>query len=172
MDKERINMKANRHTSLGLSDEDVLEMYRYMLLARKLDERMWLLNRSGKINFVVSGQGQEAAQIGAGFALDRTKDYIAPYYRDLGLVLYYGMTTKDICYLLSVNMKILILQEDRCQTTSVIKKEKLFRIFSCDYTSTTCSWVCISIENQKRSICYFYNIRRWLNESRRFSRRA
>src|SRR5699024_10833808 len=49
-----------------------------------------------KINFVVSGQGQEAAQIGAGFALDRTKDYIAPYYRDLGLVLYYGMTTKDI----------------------------------------------------------------------------
>src|SRR5699024_6053410 len=96
MDKERKNMKANRHTSLGLSDEDVLEMYRYMLLARKLDERMWLLNRSGKINFVVSGQGQEAAQIGAGFALDRTKDYIAPYYRDLGLVLYYGMTTKDI----------------------------------------------------------------------------
>lgn len=96
MDKERIDMKANRHTSLGLSDEDVLEMYRYMLLARKLDERMWLLNRSGKINFVVSGQGQEAAQIGAGFALDRTKDYIAPYYRDLGLVLYYGMTTKDI----------------------------------------------------------------------------
>src|SRR5699024_12403489 len=92
-DKERINMKANRHTSLGLSDEDVLEMYRYMLLARKLDERMWLLNRSGKINFVVFGQGQEAEQIGAGFALDRTKDYIAPYYLDLGLVLFYGMST-------------------------------------------------------------------------------
>src|SRR5699024_12487770 len=73
-----------------------MAIYRYMLLTRRLDGRMWLLNRSGKINFVGSGQGQEAAQIGAGFALDRTKDYIAPYYRDLGLVLYYGMTTKDI----------------------------------------------------------------------------
>lgn len=96
MDKERVDMTANRHTSLGLTDEDVLEMYRYMLLARKIDERMWLLNRAGKINFVVSGQGQEAAQIGAGFALDKAVDYIAPYYRDLGLVLYYGMTSKDM----------------------------------------------------------------------------
>ncbi|WP_176222297.1 thiamine pyrophosphate-dependent dehydrogenase E1 component subunit alpha [Tuberibacillus sp. Marseille-P3662] len=71
-------------------------MYEAMLLARKIDERMWLLNRAGKIPFVVSCQGQEAAQIGAAFALDRAKDYIAPYYRDLGLVLAFGMSTQDI----------------------------------------------------------------------------
>lgn len=89
-------MNENRHKSLGLSDREVLEMYETMLLARKVDERMWLLNRSGKIPFVVSCQGQEAAQVGAAFALDRTKDYVLPYYRDLGVVLAFGMTARDI----------------------------------------------------------------------------
>ncbi|QSO49891.1 thiamine pyrophosphate-dependent dehydrogenase E1 component subunit alpha [Alicyclobacillus mengziensis] len=69
-------------------------MYRYMVLARTVDERMWLLNRSGKVPFVISCQGQEGAQAGAGFALDRNRDYIAPYYRDLCLVLIYGHTAK------------------------------------------------------------------------------
>ena len=54
---------------LGLTDEKVLEMYETMLLARRIDERMWLLNRAGKIPFVISCQGQEAAQVGAAFAL-------------------------------------------------------------------------------------------------------
>lgn len=89
-------MNENRHKNLGLSDREVLEMYEMMLLARKVDERMWLLNRSGKIPFVVSCQGQEAAQVGAAFALDRTKDYVLPYYRDLGVVLAFGMTARDI----------------------------------------------------------------------------
>jgi 2-oxoisovalerate dehydrogenase E1 component alpha subunit len=57
---------------------------------------MWLLNRAGKIPFVVSCQGQEAAQVGAAFALDRDKDYILPYYRDMGVVLTFGMTAKEL----------------------------------------------------------------------------
>ncbi|MDV2686996.1 thiamine pyrophosphate-dependent enzyme, partial [Alkalihalophilus lindianensis] len=63
-------MTEKRHEVLGLSDEKVLEMYETMLLARRIDERMWLLNRAGKIPFVISCQGQEAAQVGAAFALD------------------------------------------------------------------------------------------------------
>lgn len=89
-------MSNNRHFALGLSDEKVLEMYETMLLARKIDERMWLLNRAGKIPFVISCQGQEAAQAGAAFALDREKDYVLPYYRDLAVVLAFGMTTKEV----------------------------------------------------------------------------
>lgn len=89
-------MTENRHRTLGLSDEAVLEMYETMLLARRLDERMWLLNRAGKIPFVISCQGQEAAQVGAAFALDRQKDYILPYYRDIGVVLSFGMTARDL----------------------------------------------------------------------------
>lgn len=89
-------MGENRHKELGLTDEQVLDMYRTMLLARKIDERMWLLNRAGKIPFVISCQGQEAAQVGASFALDREKDYVAPYYRDMGVVLAFGMTAKEL----------------------------------------------------------------------------
>lgn len=89
-------MAEFRHRSLGLSDDTVLEMYETIVLTRKLDERMWLLNRSGKIPFVISGQGHEGAQIGAAYALDRTKDYILPYYRDLGVVLSFGMTPREI----------------------------------------------------------------------------
>lgn len=89
-------MAENRHKSLGLTDENVLEMYRTMLLSRKIDERMWLLNRAGKIPFVISCQGQEATQIGAAYALNREEDYILPYYRDLGVVLAFGMTPRDL----------------------------------------------------------------------------
>src|SRR5690625_1003751 len=89
-------MQQNKHIPLGLSDEDVLKMYRTMLLARKIDERMWLLNRSGQIPFVISCQGQEAAQVGAAFAMNKEVDYIAPYYRDVGIVLHFGMTTKNL----------------------------------------------------------------------------
>jgi 2-oxoisovalerate dehydrogenase E1 component alpha subunit len=89
-------MTENRHQKLGLNDDQVIEMYETMLMARKIDERMWLLNRAGKIPFVISCQGQEAAQIGASFAMDRSKDFVAPYYRDLGVVLAFGQTPTEV----------------------------------------------------------------------------
>ena len=67
-------MIKSQHEQLGLSNEKVLEMYETMLTARKIDERMWLLNRAGKIPFVISCQGHEGAQVGAAYALDRKKD--------------------------------------------------------------------------------------------------
>jgi 2-oxoisovalerate dehydrogenase E1 component alpha subunit len=72
------------------------EMFRFMVLARALDERMWLLNRAGKAPFVISCQGHEAAQVGAAFALDRGKDFTLPYYRGLGTVLVMGMTPTEV----------------------------------------------------------------------------
>lgn len=84
------------HHDLGLTDDDVINMYRMMLLARKFDERGLILQRSGKINFHVSGIGQEAAQVGAAFALQKQKDYFLPYYRDYAFVLSVGMTVNDL----------------------------------------------------------------------------
>lgn len=89
------NLTQNRHQAVGLSDTQVLDMYYYMLLARKLDERQWLLNRAGKVPFVISCQGQEAAQVGAAFAFEKGKDYACPYYRDLGVVLVMGQSSRD-----------------------------------------------------------------------------
>jgi 2-oxoisovalerate dehydrogenase E1 component alpha subunit len=89
-------MAVNAHVELGLNEKKLIEMYETMMLARRIDERMWLLNRAGKIPFTISCQGQEAAQVGAAFALDNEKDYILPYYRDLGVVLTFGMTAKEL----------------------------------------------------------------------------
>lgn len=89
-------MKEAKHRTLGLTDEQAISMYRYMLTARKFDERGLVLQRAGKINFHVSGIGQEAAQVGAAFALQKQHDYFLPYYRDYAFVLALGMTTKEL----------------------------------------------------------------------------
>jgi len=79
-----------------VDEPTLLALYRYMLLARAMDERMWLLNRSGKVPFVISCQGHEAAQVGAAFALERGKDFTLPYYRGLATVLVMGMTPREV----------------------------------------------------------------------------
>jgi 2-oxoisovalerate dehydrogenase E1 component alpha subunit len=78
-----------------LGNETLLEMYWIMLLARKIDERAWVLHRQGKIAFHISGIGHEATQVGAAFALDRGKDWLVPYYRDLAMVLAFGLTPSE-----------------------------------------------------------------------------
>lgn len=85
-----------RHRKLGLSDEQAVEMYKYMQKARKFDERSYLLQRAGKIGFHVSGIGQEVTQVATAFALEKGKDYFLPYYRDYGFVLAVGMSMKEL----------------------------------------------------------------------------
>lgn len=75
--------------------ETLLLMYREMLLARLFDERMIQLNRAGKVSLSISGQGHEAAQIGAAFAFDRARDWFLPYYRDWAVCLHVGMTVRE-----------------------------------------------------------------------------
>lgn len=84
------------HTALGLSDTDLIALYRDMLFARKLDERMWALNRQGRVPFVVSVSGHEATQVGAAAAIDPTKDWSLPYYRDTAYALSIGMSAEDL----------------------------------------------------------------------------
>jgi 2-oxoisovalerate dehydrogenase E1 component len=86
----------DRHTGLGLTGEDLVGMYRTILLARVLDQKVWALNRMGKAAFVVSGQGHEGAQVGAAWALRAGHDVVLPYYRDMGVMLALGMTAEQI----------------------------------------------------------------------------
>ncbi len=74
---------------------ELLEAYRWMLFARRLDERMWQLIRQGKGHFAVPCQGHEAVGVGYALALKRGYDYIAPHYRDLSAVLAFGITARD-----------------------------------------------------------------------------
>ena len=89
-------MAKDKHTALGLKEEDLVEMFRVMLLARVCDERQWALNRQGKAPFVVPVSGHEAAQVGSAWAFERSKDVFCPYYRDLALVMACGFTPTDI----------------------------------------------------------------------------
>ncbi|MEO1289419.1 MAG: thiamine pyrophosphate-dependent dehydrogenase E1 component subunit alpha [Chloroflexota bacterium] len=78
-----------------LSSDDLLSMYWYMLLSRRVDERAWVLHRQGKIPFHISSIGHEALQVAAAFAINRGVDYTYPYYRDLAFVLTLGYTPLD-----------------------------------------------------------------------------
>ena len=82
--------------SVGLTDDDLIGMYRLVFLARALDERMWVLNRAGRIPFVISGQGHEGAQVGITWPLQKGHDWIAPFYRSIATCLTFGMSPRDI----------------------------------------------------------------------------
>ena len=82
--------------SVGLTDDDLVEMYRLVALARAVDERMWILNRAGRIPFVISGQGHEGAQVGIAWAFEKGHDWIAPFYRSIATCLTFGMSARDI----------------------------------------------------------------------------
>ena len=82
--------------ALGLSDDELVAMYRMVALARAVDERMWILNRAGRIPFVISGQGHEGAQVGITWALKKDHDWIAPYYRSIASAMTFGMSARDI----------------------------------------------------------------------------
>lgn len=91
MDRSELN-----HRDLGLSDRRVVDLYAVMRLARRLDERLWALNRQGRIAFFVGASGHEAVQAASVFALDRETDWIVPYYRDLAAVLAWGLDPADV----------------------------------------------------------------------------
>lgn len=72
------------------------KMYELLMLARKIDERFWQLNRAGEAPFVISGKGHEGFQVALAQLLDQKIDWMAPYYRDLPLVLGFGETPKSV----------------------------------------------------------------------------
>ncbi|MFO7181370.1 MAG: thiamine pyrophosphate-dependent dehydrogenase E1 component subunit alpha [Pseudomonadota bacterium] len=73
----------------GLSDAEVLHLYRHMVMTRLLDERLVALQRQGRIGFHVGSLGEEAAILGAAFAM-RKNDFIFPCYREFGAALMRG----------------------------------------------------------------------------------
>ncbi len=85
-----------RHRGLGLSDQDVQDMYYYIVLARALDDRMWVLQRAGKAMFVISGAGHEGCQVAAMWPLDKRRDWLVPFYRSVAACLVKGMSPADL----------------------------------------------------------------------------
>src|SRR5213596_1950135 len=78
----------------AFSKEDILRLLTTILESRHADLREQNLNRQGKGHFHVSGMGHEA--LAAISLLMEPDDYIVPYYRDRGLILGRGMTTREL----------------------------------------------------------------------------
>ncbi len=73
-----------------LSDEELKDLYRWMLRIRTYDGRAIRLNRQGRLGFYAPMAGQEACQIGSVAAL-RKSDWLFPSYRDFGAMFYHGL---------------------------------------------------------------------------------
>ena len=81
----------------GLTAEDLRDYYRRMVSCRTIDERIWALNRQGKVPIAASSQGHEAAQLGSLLAAEKDGDcFIFPYYRDLALKFAAGLTAEEV----------------------------------------------------------------------------
>lgn len=81
---------------MSLTQEELLEMYRTMILTRELGAMFYTLARQGRILYAISANGHEAAQVGSAYALRRGEDYLYPYYRDVGVALTWGLTARDL----------------------------------------------------------------------------
>jgi 2-oxoisovalerate dehydrogenase E1 component alpha subunit len=68
-----------------------------MVLVRTIDERIWMMNRQGKVPIAASAQGHEAAQLGSLLAAQKDGDcFLFPYYRDLGIKMGAGLTPVQV----------------------------------------------------------------------------
>ena len=74
-----------------LDPEQVVAMYRHLVLVRTLDERLVVLQRQGRIGFHIGSLGEEAAIIGSAAAV-RSQDWLFPCYREFGAALWRGMS--------------------------------------------------------------------------------
>jgi 2-oxoisovalerate dehydrogenase E1 component alpha subunit len=81
----------------GLSAADLVEVCRQMILVRTMDERIWMMNRQGKVPIAASAQGHEAVQLGSLLAAQKDGDcFLFPYYRDLATKMAAGLTPRQV----------------------------------------------------------------------------
>ncbi|HVE74570.1 MAG TPA: thiamine pyrophosphate-dependent enzyme, partial [Mycobacteriales bacterium] len=69
---------------VALSDEEYRQLYRDLVLVRRIDIEATALQRQGELGIWAALLGQEAAQVGSGRAL-RPQDFAFPTYREHGV---------------------------------------------------------------------------------------
>ncbi len=78
-----------------LSPREIGELYAHMVLTRQLDERMFSLQRQGRLGTFARVAGQEGAHVGAAWAL-RSSDWLVPAFRETGALLLRGIPMEQL----------------------------------------------------------------------------
>ncbi|MBW1959989.1 MAG: pyruvate dehydrogenase (acetyl-transferring) E1 component subunit alpha [Deltaproteobacteria bacterium] len=89
------NGKIDTAVEPKIEDSFLLKLYRFMLLARRFDERQLSLQRQGRIGTFAPIKGQEAAQLGA-VAVLRPSDWMVPSFRETAAELWRGRTMESV----------------------------------------------------------------------------
>ena len=106
LSSELVRVLDDDHEAKGpwdpnLDPEQLQVALRWMMLNRVFDDRMWQIQRQGRISFYMQARGEEAISIAQGMAL-RAGDMCFPSYRNQGLYMYRGMKLVDMmCQCLS-----------------------------------------------------------------------
>src|SRR3954464_11694268 len=79
----------------GLSEQDLLELHRQLVLLRTYDERSVVYHSQGRIGTYAIFWGHEAMQVGSSYALER-EDWIFPSYRESAIGLLRGLPASTI----------------------------------------------------------------------------
>ncbi|HXB91036.1 MAG TPA: dehydrogenase E1 component subunit alpha/beta [Puia sp.] len=77
------------------SNEELVRLYKGILLPRMIEEKMLVLLRQGRISKWFSGIGQEAIAVGATLAMEK-QEWILPLHRNLGVFTSRGMSLSHL----------------------------------------------------------------------------
>lgn len=99
LNHKRIQMLNNDGTTTSefntnLSETQFIELYEWMLKMRLFDEKMLRMQRQGRIGTYAPFSGQEAAQVGSVYALEKS-DWIFPSYREMPACIVHGQPMKQ-----------------------------------------------------------------------------
>lgn len=76
--------------------QELKDWYRWMLMARRVDERLLKLQRQGRIGTFPQATGHEAISLGSIVTINKEHDWFVPAYRELAGFLYRGWTLETI----------------------------------------------------------------------------
>ena len=80
---------VNQDLFPGLTDDQLVDLFKKMLWERILNERSTKLNRQGRLGFYAPTAGEEASEMGSSYAMEK-EDFLLPAYRDIPQLIQHG----------------------------------------------------------------------------------